>query len=213
MNSYGRYQGARNAAWECLIENQIYELPIKVSSIAKQYKIKLLAYEDAQNLIQRLKLEQQLSEDGFCVNDNGNFTIYYNGKMFPPRLRFTLAHELGHFVFGHRMVRSQGVEYTVKNREPPNSNDPLEREADMFAARLLAPSCVLWGLQIHTVEEIMKVCGLSYQAAVYRKRRMDLLYAREQKFIKEQGKSCFLLHPLERQVYEQFKGFIEKERK
>lgn len=70
----------------------------------------------------------------------------------------------------------------------------------MFASRLLAPACVLWGLNFHTAEEIAKVCNISITAAQIRAERMDMLYKRNK----------FLISPLERKVYEQLKGFIDK---
>lgn len=36
--------------------------------------------------------------------------------------------------------------------------DKKIEEADMFAARLLCPSCVLWGLNLHTADEIARTC-------------------------------------------------------
>lgn len=58
----------------------------------------------------------------------------------------------------------------------------------------------------------MRVCGISRESADYRKARMDILYQREQDFLKARGYSCFLQHPLEKQVYSQFQEFIEKHR-
>ena len=69
-----------------------------------------------------------------------------------------------------------------------------------FTSNLLAPACVLWGLDIHTAEEISALCHISRQAAEFRAERMELLY--------ERGK--FLTSPLEQQVYDQFAPFIQE---
>lgn len=39
---------------------------------------------------------------------------------------------------------------------------------------------------------------------------MELLYKREQEFLKTRGQSCFLQSQLERKVYEQFKPLIDE---
>ncbi len=70
----------------------------------------------------------------------------------------------------------------------------------MFAARLLAPACVLWGLRLHTWEEMADVCAISKPAAINRAARMEELYRRQK----------FLTSPLEQRVYEQFKPFIDE---
>lgn len=75
-----------------------------------------------------------------------------------------------------------------------------EQAADRFAADILMPACVLWGLNIHTPEEIARLCNVSMSAATIRAERMEVLYQRNK----------FLTHPLERQVYAQFGGFIQK---
>ena len=75
-----------------------------------------------------------------------------------------------------------------------------ETKADMFAARLLALACVLWGLRLHSENDISQICNISYQAATYRAQRMELLYKRNK----------FLTSQLERKVYSNFEDFIKQ---
>lgn len=77
-----------------------------------------------------------------------------------------------------------------------------ETDADMFAARLLAPACVLWGINAVTANQIAKVCDISLSSAIYRAERLNML--------RKRGK--FLISPLEKQVYEQFKDYIQNNR-
>lgn len=120
--------------------------------------------------------------------------ILYDSCNVPGRIRFTIAHELGHLALGHLLPG----EYTVQNREPSSADNPLEEAANRFAVDLLAPACVLWGMDLHTAEEIEAVCGISSIAAQYRAKRMELLYQRNK----------FLSSRLEREVYQQFLPFI-----
>lgn len=80
--------------------------------------------------------------------------------------------------------------------------DDLESSANVFARDLLAPACVLHELHATTAEEIAKICNISMQAAKNRAERMQVLEARNK----------YYLHPLERQVRQQFEQFIEEYR-
>ena len=74
-----------------------------------------------------------------------------------------------------------------------------ESQADVFAARLLSPACVLWGLNLRTAKEITDICKMSIAEAKKRTQRMKVLYKRQK----------FLTSPLERKLYEQFIDYIE----
>ena len=76
----------------------------------------------------------------------------------------------------------------------------MEQAANRFAADLLAPACVLWRLDLHRAEDIAQACKISIQAARFRAERMEILYQRNK----------FLLHPLERAVYQQFDPFLRE---
>ncbi|MBF0424119.1 MAG: ImmA/IrrE family metallo-endopeptidase [Magnetococcales bacterium] len=55
------------------------------------------------------------------------------------RIRFTLAHEFGHYLM-HRALRPRGFHcVSVEDSDPEQAGDRLEREADIFAANLLMP--------------------------------------------------------------------------
>ena len=80
--------------------------------------------------------------------------------------------------------------------------ESMEREANVFASRLLAPACVLWALDVKTPEQIAALCRISHQSASFRAERMQILYQRNR----------FLSSPLERKVYEQFTEFIRHQK-
>ena len=121
------------------------------------------------------------------------------------RQRFTIAHELGHIMLHHSGK--------LKNREPADGDATVEQAANVFASRLLAPACVLWGCGVHTPEQIAALCSISLPAARFRAARMAELYERERAFLMTRGRSCFLLSPLERQVYEAFADYIAAHRR
>ena len=130
------------------------------------------------------------------LHQNQQTIILVNQSQQMFRQRFTIMHELGHFLLGH-------LGDIPFSRSEEECRPAEEQAADKFAIDMLSPACVLWGMNIHTPEEISKLCHISYQAACYRAKRMQLLYQR----------GMFLTHPLERRVYAQFLQFIRANRK
>lgn len=194
---YENYVKARDASWEVLLKCGIKELPITLGTIADYYNFKVIAYSDT-NITQVLKNEV-VEGDGFIVFSKGKKEIFLNDKVNNRnRRRFTLAHELGHGILNHNI---DIVHY--RNSEVDSDIDMQELEANVFARDILMPSTVLAALNIHTPEEIMKVCDVSRKSAEIRAARMELLYKR----------NTFNLHPMERRVRQQFDKFIKKYRK
>ena len=172
---YDIYKAARDMSWRCLIENNVRELPVRPVAVAKHYGIVCRAVPS--KLIQGSSGLVRASDSGTC--------IYVDESQPAERQRYTIAHELGHYLLGHLS----------------GASDQSEREyaAERFAADLLMPACVLWGLNLHTPEEIAKSCKVSVQAARIRAERIAVLYKRD----------VFLSHPLEKQVYNNFRHFIQ----
>lgn len=185
---YKRYQSARDAAWQTLIDFKVCELPVSLSDICSELAITLL--EDSQ------AHELRPTESGLALKQNGKWYIIFDDTDMHGKQRFTIAHELGHILMGHALRSGY---YTRKSNVVKPSD---ESEADMFAARLLVPACVLWGINAQTTEQIASVCDISRSAATYRAERMDLL--------RKRGK--FLTSPLEQQVYKQFEVYIQNNR-
>ncbi len=181
--NYEIYKNVRNASWQCLIDCNITDLPLKLSAICKHFNIKIV-HNSSLNTSQ---LDD--NERGKTVYFNSNPTIIVSDAESVQVQRYTIAHELGHILIGENIS---------------------EYEAERFAIGILAPSCVLWGLNIHDPEEIASLCNISIRAAQIRAERMEILYKREQEFLKSKRHSCFLLSKLEQQVYSQFKPFINE---
>lgn len=181
--NYGQYKNARNASWQCLIDYNISSLPVKVSQIAKQSDITLL-----KNSVANLLSE---NESGITLVQDDKLYIIYADDQSPQRCRFTIAHELGHIFLGHLFA---------KNGKGFATTDDAERSANVFARDLLAPACVLHELHATNAAAIANLCDISLEAATYRAERMAELERR----------NAFYLHPLEKQVKEQFAEFINK---
>lgn len=81
--------------------------------------------------------------------------VYEGAIKGVPRDRFTLCHELGHYLL-HQPERVSHARGNV-----PAYQDP-EWQANVFAAELMAPYHLIGEM---TIEEIMEKCGMSRQAA------------------------------------------------
>lgn len=184
---YGKYKNVRNSVWQALLDFNVTKLPVSVNSIAKQLGIKVIKNSDIHEL--------QNGERGVTLFKNEHWYIVFDDTESVPVCRFTVAHEIGHILLGHILVA--GTKYRTFEKR-----DEEEQAADMFAARLLAPACVLHELHATTAEEIAKVCNISISAAVVRSERMQVLEARNK----------YYLHPLERKVREQFANYIKENR-
>lgn len=179
---YRDYKYSRNLAWEILLREGVNELPVRTGVICKNMGIVIKEYESKEE------------NDGFCLIRNGVPYIVVKKNCSIERKRFTVAHELGHILCGHV------GKFELVNREPSPRDNPVEQAANVFASRLLAPACVLWGCGVRCADDIMKLCQISKTAAEYRMERIKVLLY----------KNKFLSSPLERRVYAQFEEFIEK---
>lgn len=179
---YRDYQNARDMTWRILLDMNVTRLPVMVGQLCRGLGI-TVKYGDGDG-------------DGRSVMVDGKPVIMLSSRCTAERQRFTCAHELGHVLLGHV------GKYRLVNREPSPGDNQVEQAANVFASRLLAPACVLWGCGVRTPEEIAALCRISYQAARFRAERMELLYRR--------GK--FLTSPMERELYERFLPFIREYR-
>ena len=103
----------------------ITDPPIPVEKIAELFSIKVIPYPNFPDNI-----------SGTIINQNGRMIIGVNSNHPPSRQRFTIAHELGHFLLGHEL----GDKIIDDVFDRPTDK---EKEANEFAAELLAPKDLL----------------------------------------------------------------------
>lgn len=133
------------------------ELPVPVESIAED----LLGLD-----VQEVELN---GVSGMLIPSAR--TIYVNAEDTPPRQRFTLAHEVGHWVCQCQEGRGTTVMCRADDVSP-RADRTLEREANIFAAELLMPEEVVRALAPSgTAAERL---GVSNQAMQWRLYSFDL---------------------------------------
>lgn len=172
---YAEYKCARDAAWQTLIDCKITRMPVDLTVVIRHYGIDIVRYSS-------FGIKPSMApRDGLYTVIDGRKVICINDQITSrTRRRHTLAHELGHCLLDTA------------------AGPAAESTADIYARDLLAPTCVLAALGLHTADEIMRFCDISHRAAVVRAERMRVLYERNR----------FGAHPLERQVIQQFRAFV-----
>jgi Zn-dependent peptidase ImmA (M78 family) len=96
------------------------EPPVSVEKIAEKVGFKIIPFEFHNNLSAVLKKKQSV--------------IGVNKNHHPLRQRFSIAHELGHYLLGH-----EGHDDESFVDEEFDKPIPHEKEANIFAAALLMP--------------------------------------------------------------------------
>lgn len=187
-----------------MIYFNVTELPINVFAICERMGIQVKPYEAYLEIIASLgQKERTINEDGFAMVFDGQWYIFYKSDYRSyARTTFVVLHEIGHILLGHKMRIQNHDSGQIDFIEYKESKKQIEKEADMFAIRVMSPACILKELDLHTPEEIMEVCLMPYACSKTRARRMEELYKR----------NMFYMHPLERQVRTQFMPFIKRRR-
>jgi len=121
-------------ALELLKKYNKLKIPVPIKNLIKEIGINLSPYD--------------LGEDvsGVLVVDNGEYRIGYNSTESPARQRFTLAHELGHFML-HKNKQQEvfvdNVTYMFRKNNARTKDYKIEMEANQFAAAILMPKDLL----------------------------------------------------------------------
>lgn len=147
-------QEARNLRSEAYNVDGKMSLPIDVRAIADNMNIQIVEKELPSSVAGFILKEEN---DPFPV-------IYVNAQDGFQRQRFTIAHELGHYVQNRH---SDEIAY-VDNRDELASSgtDPKERWCNAFAAELIMPESVVkkYWAEGRKFEQIRKLLGVSKAA-------------------------------------------------
>lgn len=199
---YGKYRDVRSAAWRFLLEFQIASLPVDMMKVCEYLDVLIKPYSAVSGLLKSLSLtEFSKQSNGFTVYMNTQWYIFYRDDFFSfADINYTLAHELGHILLGHKMAIKTTPFQTAAYMAEKGKKDSIETQADMFAMRILAPSCVLKELHVHTYQEIMALCYLPTPYAKQRAKRLETLLQRD----------TFYKDPLELRVRDNFSDFFAR---
>jgi Zn-dependent peptidase ImmA (M78 family) len=164
-------------AYEVLKTLKINELPIPVDKIANHYNIE----------IQEEDFEGELS--GVLIRSLDGNIIGVNSKHHDNRKRFTIAHELGHFILhkGDAIHIDRGFRVNYRDEHSSLAINLEEVEANAFAAALLMPEKKLKevirkklkeGIDLEDSTELKnlaKTFQVSQQSLLIRLMKLDLI--------------------------------------
>ncbi|GAB3923504.1 ImmA/IrrE family metallo-endopeptidase [Larkinella terrae] len=132
-----RFKQIEEIAEQLLQDTSSFVVPVPVELVAKGLGLQVFAHDFGPDI------------SGVLIQNAGVATIGYNSKNSEKRIRFTIAHEIGHFVLGHQrdgmFVDNASKHFSIAFRDINSSTGELlqEREANAFAAALLMPKSLL----------------------------------------------------------------------
>lgn len=166
------YDKAERKAYYLLQLAGVKKFPIKLNKLIRQFSnLKLRKYtwfakkwsmsvEEVCNLTK--------SNEGCCwyIKDNDQYMILYNDTVDNPgRIRWTIAHELGHYMLKHNEITNRSI--FARNSLTEDEYEVFEKEANCFARNLLAPNVVLRELKPDSPHFISDMCNVSYEASTH----------------------------------------------
>jgi Zn-dependent peptidase ImmA (M78 family) len=155
-----------------LRSNHVARPPVRVEVIARNLGA-IIRYEPFDDDI-----------SGVLYRDDQNTIIGVNSLHHPNRQRFTVAHEIGHLVLHELDVHvDKGYRMILRDSKSSRADDPLEIDANRFAAELLMPENLVREdvrKYIHDVEDdaelqqLAKRFQVSTQAMAFRLGNLEI---------------------------------------
>ena len=112
---------------------------------------------------------------GILKIEDGEYNIYIEKKQPATRQRFTIAHEIAHYILHRDLInRQQG---SVLYRKDFNSNTPVESQANTLAAALLMPrnEIIKAWKTLNNIQDVASCFQVSTQAAYIRLNKLGVI--------------------------------------
>lgn len=160
------YQKAENEAGKILSDFGVDSPPIPLIDIVNAHGLNIL-YADFSSIPDGNKIA------GFM--DFKRHRIVVNKDDHPNRQRFTIAHELGHYLLHKEYIKDES-KYKVLLRQPLRDKNypPEESEANCFAANLLVPKILLKKYKKYPNTIKASLFAVSEDVIKYREKRASL---------------------------------------
>lgn len=123
----------------------IISFPFNCYDVLNNYDLNVFSYNSFNEEFKEYCL--LCSDDAYSFKDK----IFYNPSMPKRRIRFSLMHELGHYLLKHG-----------ENRSPEE-----ESEANYFASNILMPRMAIHYSRIHNIKELANLFDISLECMEY----------------------------------------------
>lgn len=173
-NTFPNYAYASKKALQTLTTFKVDTFPLKIVDLIMNIKdIQLKTYKEIAvelNItVFEVKNTMVQSDLGCLTRMPGKgYLLIYNddtSEATPERIRFTLAHELGHYMLNH-LEKGEGTSIT-RNGYLDDEDLISEKEANRFARELLAPSTIFKYIDPLCKKTLMNLFAISNQTSTY----------------------------------------------
>lgn len=148
------YTIIETAVTNLFIKLKICSYPIDPFDIIRKLGFVLRKYSEL-SLYEQIRLRSRDLDATSCFDPElQTFVISYDDTKFPRRIRFTLMHEVGHIVLGHK-----------------EESELAKRMANYFAAYALAPSPIIYAYKCRDASDLADVFVVTDECAFYSFRR------------------------------------------
>ncbi len=175
-SAYKKTDEIERLAVEELRKRGLYRAPVDVRLLAHELKLEIYSASFKNPSISGLIRKEKIGETS-CEQT----VIYYNREHHSNRVRFTIAHEIGHYLLGHLEQNPDGItdDQLDMYRRDDNHDNPryrLEVAANKFAAALLMPRDLVissWKETSGNIDEMARRFQVSAVAMGYRADHVD----------------------------------------
>src|SRR4051812_1752409 len=154
-------------------------LPIPVEDVADSvYGLLVRDVDDMTAAPGAPSLEAGQTLSGLLLPARGEIWVNaHEAREWPPRRRFTIGHELGHWEMHRDGQRSLFCRRPSVDETPVVDPDDIEEEASRFAAALLMPAWLVVREHARVGGDIEKLCARFKASNAAMSRRVDDLFA------------------------------------
>lgn len=165
-----RRKHIRSLAEQLLEAHGIESAPVKVAELATALGVRV-QYEPTENELSGFLLRDLSRQKAIIGVNNGHSSN---------RQRFTIAHELGHYLLHEqeKLHVDRGYQIQLRHGNSSKGESEEEKEANLFAAELLMPACFIQqdlaevkGLDLENdamIADLATKYGVSTQAMTFR---------------------------------------------
>ena len=136
-------------------QKSLLDEPVAIAGLCRQFGLSVTGKDDFPD-----------GDSGsICKNADGTFAIFYDSHDSHTRQRFTVAHELAHYLLHRELL---GDEYPENILFRGGLSNKQEIEANRLAAKILMPGdaidCYTKGRKVLSIHDMAKTFGVSPQA-------------------------------------------------